>query len=173
MGQGWTSANVTELLARAGSDACRPEGLDAQYGFRDGLYYLSEDQAQAILDLRLHRLTALEQSKLIDEYQEILDEITELLEILASTERLLDVIRGELKSIRETYGDDRLTEIVSSHLDLSIEDLITEEDMVVTVSHHGYAKTQPVTDYQAQRRGGRGRAATAVKDEDFVEHLLV
>jgi DNA gyrase subunit A len=173
MGQGWTSANVTELLARAGSDACRPEGLDAQYGFRDGLYYLSEDQAQAILDLRLHRLTALEQSKLIDEYQEILDEITELLAILASTERLLDVIRGELKSIRETYGDDRLTEIVSSHLDLSIEDLITEEDMVVTVSHHGYAKTQPVTDYQAQRRGGRGRAATAVKDEDFVEHLLV
>ncbi len=173
MGEGWTSANVTELLARAGSDACRPEGLDAQFGFRDGLYYLSEEQAQAILDLRLHRLTALEQSKLIDEYQEILDEITELLAILASTERLLDVIREELRSIRETYGDDRLTEIVSSHLDLSMEDLITEEDMVVTVSHHGYAKTQPVSDYQAQRRGGRGRAATAVKDEDFVEHLLV
>lgn len=173
MAQGWTSANVTELLARAGSDACRPEGLDAQYGFRDGLYYLSEEQAQAILDLRLHRLTALEQGKLIEEYQEILDEIGELLAILASTERLLEVIREELKAIRETYGDDRLTEIVSSQLDLSVEDLITEEDMVVTVSHQGYAKTQPVSDYQAQRRGGRGRAATAVKDEDFVEHLIV
>ena len=173
MAQGWTSANVTELLARAGSNACRPEGLDEQYGFRDGLYYLSEEQAQAILDLRLHRLTALEQGKLIEEYQEILDEIAELLAILASTERLLEVIRGELRTIRETYGDDRLTEIVSSQLDLSMEDLITEEDMVVTVSHHGYAKTQPVSDYQAQRRGGRGRAATAVKDEDFVEHLIV
>ena len=173
MAQGWTSANVTELLARTGSNACRPEGLDEQYGFRDGLYYLSEEQAQAILDLRLHRLTALEQGKLIEEYQEILDEIAELLAILASTERLLEVIRGELRTIRETYGDDRLTEIVSSQLDLSMEDLITEEDMVVTVSHHGYAKTQPVSDYQAQRRGGRGRAATAVKDEDFVEHLLV
>ncbi len=173
MAQGWTSANVTELLARTGSDACRPEGLDAQYGFRDGLYYLSEEQAQAILDLRLHRLTALEQSKLIEEYQEILDEIAELLAILASTERLLEVIRAELRAIREAYGDDRLTEIVSSQLDLSVEDLITEEDMVVTVSHHGYAKTQPVSDYQAQRRGGRGRAATAVKDEDFVEHLIV
>jgi DNA gyrase subunit A len=173
MGQGWVSANVTELLARAGADACRPEGLDQQFGFRDGLYYLSEEQAQAILDLRLHRLTALEQGKLIEEYQSILDEITDLLDILGSTERLLNVIRGELKDIRERYGDDRLTEIVSSQLDLSIEDLINVEDMVVTVSHQGYAKTQPVSDYQAQRRGGRGRAATAVKDEDFVEHLLV
>ncbi len=173
MGQGWVSANVTELLARAGSDACRPEGLDEQFGFRDGLYYLSEEQAQAILDLRLHRLTALEQGKLIDEYQGILDEISDLLDILGSTQRLLNVIRAELKDIRERYGDDRLTEIVSSQLDLSIEDLINVEDMVVTVSHQGYAKTQPVSDYQAQRRGGRGRAATAVKDEDFVEHLLV
>ena len=173
MGQGWVSANVTELLARAGADACRPEGLDRQFGFHDGLYYLSEEQAQAILDLRLHRLTALEQGKLIEEYQGILDEITDLLDILGSIERLLNVIRAELKDIRERYGDDRLTEIVSSQLDLSIEDLINVEDMVVTVSHQGYAKTQPVSDYQAQRRGGRGRAATAVKDEDFVEHLLV
>ena len=156
MGQGWVSANVTELLARAGADACRPEGLDQQFGFRDGLYYLSEEQAQAILDLRLHRLTALEQGKLIEEYQSILDEITDLLDILGSTERLLNVIRAELKDIRERYGDDRLTEIVSSQLDLSIEDLINVEDMVVTVSHQGYAKTQPVSDYQAQRRGGRG-----------------
>ena len=173
MAQGWTSANVMELLSRAGSDACRPDGLPAQYGVRDGLYHLSEEQAQAILDLRLHRLTALEQAKLIEEYQGILDEITELLAILGSTERLLDVIRGELKEIRERYGDDRLTEIVSSQLDLSVEDLISVEDVVVTISHQGYAKTQPVSDYQAQRRGGRGRAATAVKDEDFVEHLLV
>jgi DNA gyrase subunit A len=173
MAQGWASANVLELLARTGSDACRPDGLPEQYGFRDGLYYLSDEQAQAILDMRLHRLTALEQGKLIEEYQGILDEIADLLAILASTERLLNVIRGELKDIRERYGDDRLTEIVSSHQDLTIEDLITVEDMVVTISHQGYAKTQPVNDYQAQRRGGRGRAATAVKDEDFVEHLLV
>jgi DNA gyrase subunit A len=173
MAQGWTSANVSELLARTGAGACRPEGLDERYGFRDGLYYLSDEQAQAILDLRLHRLTALEQSKLIEEYQTLLDEIADLLAILGSTERLLNMIRAELKDIRERYGDDRLTEIVSSQLDLSIEDLITVEDMVVTVSHQGYAKTQPVSDYQAQRRGGRGRAATAVKDEDFVEHLLV
>jgi DNA gyrase subunit A len=173
MGQGWASANVLELLARTGSDACRPDGLPEQFGFRDGLYFLSDEQAQAILDMRLHRLTALEQGKLIEEYQGILDEIAELLGILASTERLLEVIRGELKDIRERYGDDRLTEIVSSQLDLTVEDLINVEDMVVTVSHQGYAKTQPVSDYQAQRRGGRGRAATAVKDEDFVEHLLV
>ena len=171
--QGWTSANVMELLSRAGSNACRPDDLPEQFGVRDGLYYLSEEQAQAILDLRLHRLTALEQTKLIEEYQGILDEITQLLAILGSTGRLLDVIRGELKDIRERYGDDRLTEIVSSHLDLSVEDLISVEDVVVTISHQGYAKTQPISDYQAQRRGGRGRAATAVKDEDFVEHLLV
>ncbi len=173
MAQGWESANVMELLSRAGSDACRPEGLAPHYGVRDGLYHLSEEQAQAILDLRLHRLTAIEQGKLIEDYQGILDEIVELLAILGSTERLLGVIRGELKDIRERYGDDRLSEIVSSHLDLSVEDLISVEDVVVTISHQGYAKTQPVSDYQAQRRGGRGRAATAVKDEDFVEHLLV
>jgi DNA gyrase subunit A len=173
MSRGWTSANVAELLARTGSDACRPEGLPEQYGFRDGLYYLSEEQAQAILELRLQRLTALEQGKLLEDYQVILDNIAELLAILASTERLLDVIRGELKDIRERYGDARLSEIVTSHLDLTIEDLISIEDMVVTVSNMGYAKTQPVSDYQAQRRGGRGRAATSVKEEDFVEHLLV
>jgi len=173
MGRGWTSANVAELLARTGSDACRPEGLPEQFGFRDGQYYLSDEQAQAILELRLQRLTALEQGKLLEDYQSILDSIADLLDILGSAQRLLDVIRAELKDIRERYGDDRLTEIVSSHLDLTVEDLITVEDMVVTVSNMGYAKTQPVSDYQAQRRGGRGRAATAVKDEDFVEHLLV
>jgi DNA gyrase subunit A len=173
MGRGWQSANVEELLQRAGSDACRPEDLPAQFGFHDGLYYLSPEQAQAILDLRLQRLTALEQGKLIEDYQGILDEIASLGEILASDARLMDVIRGELKEIRERYGDARRTEIVSSQLDLTVEDLITEEDVVVTISHGGYAKTQPVAAYQAQRRGGRGRAATTVKEDDFVEHLVI
>jgi DNA gyrase subunit A len=173
MGRGWVSEGVQELLSRAGSDACRPDGLSDEFGFRDGLYYLSEEQAQAILDLRLQRLTALEQDKLLEDYQGILEEIADLQDILASHDRLLQVIRGELGEIRDTYGDDRRTEILSSHEDLSVEDLINEEDLVVTISHAGYAKTQPLTSYQAQRRGGRGRAATAVKDEDFVEHLLV
>jgi len=171
--QGWASGAVAELLTRAGSDACRPEGLGEEYGIRDGLYYLSPEQAQAILDLRLHRLTGLEQNKLIDEYQGILDQIADLQDILGSEDRLLSVIRAELIDIRDRYGDERRTEIVSSQLDLTVEDLIPEEDMVVTVSHQGYGKTQPLTTYQAQRRGGRGRAATSVKDEDFVEHLLI
>jgi len=173
MGRGWVSEGVQELLSRAGSDACRPDGLSLEFGFRDGLYYLSEEQAQAILDLRLQRLTALEQGKLLEDYQGILEEIADLQDILASHDRLLEVIRGELGEIRDNYGDDRRTEILSSHEDLSVEDLINEEDLVVTISHAGYAKTQPLTSYQAQRRGGRGRAATAVKDEDFVENLLV
>jgi DNA gyrase subunit A len=173
MGRGWQSEAVQALLARAGSDACRPDGLSEAYGFRDGQYFLSEEQAQAILDLRLQRLTALEQDKLLDDYQGILDEIADLQEILASKERLLQVIHDELAAIRADYGDDRRTEIMSSQEDLSIEDLINEEDLVVTISHQGYAKTQPLDSYQAQRRGGRGRAATSVKDEDFVQHLLV
>jgi DNA gyrase subunit A len=173
MGRGWQSEAVQALLARAGSDACRPDGLPDEYGFRDGMYFLSEEQAQAILDLRLQRLTALEQDKLLEDYQGILDEIADLQEILASKERLLQVIRGELAAIRADYGDDRRTEILSSQEDLTIEDLIHEEDLVVTISHQGYGKTQPLDSYQAQRRGGRGRAATSVKDEDFVQHLLV
>ncbi|HEX7034740.1 MAG TPA: DNA gyrase subunit A [Pseudomonadales bacterium] len=173
MGRGWASEAVQELLARAGSDACRPDGLSEEFGFRDGLYYLSEEQAQAILDMRLQRLTALEQGKLLEDYQGILDEITSLQEILASPQRLLEVIRGELIEIREAYGDERRTEILSTQEDLTVEDLINEEDLVVTISHLGYAKTQPLDSYQAQRRGGRGRAATSVRDEDFVQHLLV
>jgi DNA gyrase subunit A len=173
MARGWQSSNVEELLSRAGSDVSRPEDLAPEYGLRDGLYYLSPEQTQAILDLRLHRLTALEQGKLIEDYQSIIDEIASLREILASDERLMNVIRDELKDIRERFGDERRTEIVSSQLDLTIEDLITEEDVVVTISHGGYAKTQPITSYQAQRRGGRGKAATSVKEEDFVEHLLI
>jgi len=173
MGRGWASDGVRELLERAGSDACRPDDLPEEFGFRDGLYYLSEEQAQAILDLRLNRLTGLEQDKLIDDYQGVLDDIADLQDILDSSDRLLSVLKGELGEIREAYGDDRRTEIRSSHEDLSVEDLITEEDLVVTISHQGYGKTQPLDAYQAQRRGGRGRAATAVKDEDFVEHLLI
>ncbi|MGA1372988.1 MAG: DNA gyrase subunit A, partial [Pseudomonadales bacterium] len=173
MSRGWESAGVQLLLERAGSDACRPDGLDPAFGFRDGVYYLSEEQAQAILDLRLQRLTALEQDKLLEEYQGILDEIADLQEILASDTRLMDVIRGELEAVRQTYGDARRTEIRESHEDLTIEDLINDQDLVVTVSNDGYAKTQPLDAYQAQRRGGKGKAALSVKDEDFVAQLLV
>jgi len=173
MARGWGAGGVQELLERAGSTACRPEELGDEFGFIDGLYYLSEEQAQAILEMRLNRLTALEQDKLIDDYQTILDEIVDLEEILASPERLLQVLRDELIDARDTYGDERRTEIRSSHEDLSAEDLITQEELVVTISHQGYGKTQPLDAYQAQRRGGRGRAATTVKDEDFIEHLLI
>ena len=173
MGRGWMSENVRDLLARAGSDACRPDGLDDAYGLRDGLYYLSQAQAQAILDMRLHRLTALEQDKLVADYQAVLDDIADLRDILASTDRLQAEIRGELEALAETYGDPRRTEVQSTQQDLSMEDLITEEDLVVTISHKGYAKTQPLDVYQAQRRGGRGKVAATVRDEDFVENLLV
>lgn len=173
MARGWVSAGVQELLERAGSDACRPDNLGEEFGFRDGMYYLSVEQAAAILEIRLHRLTALEQNKLIEDYQTILDEIADLQDILGSAERLLSVLREELTEVLETYGDERRTEIISSMQDLSVEDLITEEELVVTISHQGYAKTQGLDVYQAQRRGGRGKAATTVKDEDFVEHLLI
>ncbi|SFM60108.1 DNA gyrase subunit A [Halopseudomonas yangmingensis] len=169
----WEPGAVIEMVERAGAESCRPDGLDEQYGMRDGKYYLSPEQAQAILELRLHRLTGLEQEKLLAEYQEILTRIGELLHILNSQERLMEVIVEELELVRDTYGDERRTEIVASRLDLTIADLITEEERVVTISHGGYAKSQPLTDYQAQRRGGRGKSATGVKDEDYVEHLLV
>ena len=139
----------------------------------EGFYHLSPEQAQAILDLRLHRLTGLEHEKLLAEYQEILLQIGELLKILGSAERLLEVIRDELEKIKADYGDERRTEITASRVDLTIADLITEEERVVTISHLGYAKSQPLDAYDAQRRGGRGKAATGVKDEDYVEHLLV
>jgi len=169
----WQPGSVVDMLERAGETACRPDELDDCFGLVDGLYRLSPTQAQAILDLRLHRLTGLEHEKLINEYKELLERIAELLEILGSHVRLMEVIREELEVILETYGDERRTEIVASRQDLTVADLITEEDMVVTISHSGYAKTQPLTDYQAQRRGGKGKAAAAVKDEDFVEHLLI
>ncbi len=175
MGQGWKPGHVLEMLERAGGpDACRPDDIDASFGLRDdGLYYLSGVQAKEILDMRLHRLTGLETDKLLKEYQEKLDLIRELMAILADPELLMKVIREELEEVRDQYGDERRTEIIASRMDLTNEDLIPEENVVVTLSHGGYAKTQPIDTYQAQRRGGRGKAATAVKDEDYVEHLLV
>ncbi|MEE4298079.1 MAG: DNA gyrase subunit A, partial [Pseudomonadales bacterium] len=176
-GQLWDAGVVEELVARAGAESCRPEGLEDHYGLVDDdgtmRYRLSPQQAQAILDLRLNRLTSMEQDKLIEEYTKLLDEIAEYLEILGDPTRLMAVIREELEEILEEYADERRTEITASQEDLSYEDLIAEEDMVVTVSNRGYAKSQPLTTYQAQKRGGRGKSATAVNDEDFVEHLLV
>ena len=173
LAQAWDPGEVMGMLERAGPEACRPEELEEQYGLREGHYYLSPAQAQAILELRLHRLTGLEHEKLLGEYQDKLREIADFLEILADPERLKMVIREELEEIVTEFGDERRTEITASQHDLTVEDLITEEDRVVTISHGGYAKTQPLSDYQAQRRGGMGKSATAVKDEDFVEHLLI
>ena len=173
LARSWTPGDVMTMLERAGADACRPDDLEPRYGLHDGQYHLSPAQAQAILELRLHRLTGLEHEKLLNEFQERLAEIADYLDILADPERLKLVIREELEEIVSEYGDERLTEITASQHDLTVEDLITEEDRVVTISHGGYAKTQPLTDYQAQRRGGTGKSATAVKDEDFVEHLLI
>ena len=169
----WAPGSVLDMLERAGEDACRPDDLEPQYGLREGNYHLSPVQAQAILDLRLHRLTGLEHEKLIGEYRELIDKIAELLKILGSYERLMEVIREELEALVAEYADERRTEIQASMQDLTVADLITEEDMVVTISHSGYAKTQPLTAYHAQRRGGKGKSATAMKDEDFIEHLLI
>ena len=167
----WSPGAVTGLLERAGSISTRPAGMDG--GLAEGAYRLSEVQAQAILEMRLHRLTGLEQGKIIQEYQELLERIADLGDILARPERLIAVIRAELIEMRDTYGDARRTEINRDHLDLTTEDLIEPQDVVVTLSHTGYAKSQPLSEYQTQRRGGRGKAATAVKDEDFVEKLFV
>ena len=169
----WRSGAVPELLARAGSLSTRPADLAPELGMTEAGYRLSEVQAQAILDMRLHRLTGLEQDKIIDEYKQLLESIQDLTDILTRPERLTDVVRAELLEIRAAYGDARRTEINRDHLDLTTEDLIEPQDVVVTLSHAGYAKSQPVTEYQTQRRGGRGRAATSVKDEDFVEKLFV
>ncbi len=169
----WEPGIVLEMLKRSGAEASRPEGLAPEFGLADGKYHLSEVQAQAILDLRLHRLTGLEQDKIFGEFKEILGAIDYLLAILGSYERLMQVIRDELVEMREQYGDARRTEIVSDHVDLSLEDLISEEDVVVTFSIAGYAKAQPVSAYTAQRRGGKGKTATAVKEEDAIDKLFV
>jgi len=169
----WNPGAVTGMLERAGATDTRPDGLEEGFGMLGGVYRLSEVQAQAILDLRLHRLTGLEQDKIFKEYQEILSKIKELSSILEDPDELLRVIRAELQEVRERYGDARRTEINKDHTDLSVEDLILPEEVVVTLSHGGYAKAQPTDVYQAQRRGGRGRSAARVKDEDFIDKLFV
>ncbi|MGB5254540.1 MAG: DNA gyrase subunit A [Sedimenticolaceae bacterium] len=169
----WQSGTVEAMLARAGADASRPEDLSRSFGLTDQGYRLTETQAQAILDLRLQKLTGLEQDKIINEFEEILDKIASLLEILSSPDRLMQVIKDELSDIRAQFGDERRSEIVVNQMDLTLEDLITEEDVVVTLSHQGYAKSQPIDAYRAQRRGGRGKMATTTKDEDFIEKLFV
>ena len=171
--QGWALGDVAEMLERAGDDAARPDWLEPEYGIRDGLYYLTEQQAQAILDLRLHKLTGLEHDKILSEYKDLLDVIAELLRILGSSERLMEVIREELEAIRDEFGDDRRTEITAASHDIDLEDLIEREDVVVTLSHEGYVKYQKLSDYEAQKRGGKGKSATKMKDEDFIEKLLV
>jgi|TARA_B110000196_G_scaffold316286_1_gene327377 DNA gyrase subunit A len=173
LAKGWGSKMILEMLGAAGAEASRPEGLEAELGLVDGVYHLSTTQAQAILDMRLHRLTGLEQDKILDEYREVLVDISKLLAILSDPDNLMAVIREELVKVKEEYGDERRTEILDTHLDLTLEDLITEEEMVVTLSHAGYAKTQQLDTYQAQRRGGKGKSATSMKDEDFIEHLFI
>ena len=173
MGRGWEPGAVTAMLKGAGDTDTRPDGLEGDFGLIDGKYHLSSVQAQAILDLRLHRLTGLEQDKIINEYKDLLGKIKELSNILANPDMLLDVIKAELADIRDVYGDERRTEIVQDHSDLSVEDLIPEEEVVVTMSHGGYAKAQPIDVYQAQKRGGRGRSAAKVKDEDFIDKLFI
>ena len=171
--QGWALGDVAEMLERAGDDAARPDWLEPEYGIRDGLYFLTEQQAQAILDLRLHKLTGLEHDKILSEYKDLLDVIAELLRILGSSERLMEVIREELEAIRDEFGDERRTEITAASHDIDLEDLIEREDVVVTLSHEGYVKYQKLSDYEAQKRGGKGKSATKMKDEDFIEKLLV
>ncbi|MGI9317239.1 MAG: DNA gyrase subunit A, partial [bacterium] len=173
LAQTWQSDAVSAMLGRSDSTMSRPDGLDPEFGmFEDG-YQLSPLQAQAILELRLHRLTGLEQEKIHQEYAEIIEQIMSLLEILRNPDRLMSIIREELEEIRDKYDDQRRTEIIDGEIDLSLEDLIPEEEVVVTLSHAGYAKSQPVSDYSAQRRGGKGRIATRTREEDFVKKMFV
>ena len=173
MGRQWRSAVVEEMLLRASSDASRPEGLAPEFGLSEQGYRLSDAQAQAILELRLQRLTGLEQDKIVGEYRDVMAKILDLLDILAKPERITEIIVGELTLIRDQFGDERRSEIVLHTQELGIEDFITPMDMVVTLSHGGYIKAQPLADYRAQRRGGRGKQAAAIKEEDFVDHLFV
>jgi len=169
----WESNVVVEMVKDAGSEISRPDNLQHEFGLHDDGYRLSPEQAQAILELRLQKLTGLEKDKILKEYSDLLRTITDLLDILSRPERLMKVIHDELKDIQDRYGDERRTEIVQTQKDLSMEDLITEEDVVVTLSHAGYAKSQPVNTYRSQRRGGRGKTATSVKDQDFIDKLFI
>jgi len=177
MARVWRSPVVEEMLRRASADAARPDGLPAEFGWRGDAkppgYRLSDVQAQAILELRLQRLTGLEQDKIVGEYREVMAQIVDYLDILAKPERVTGIIRTELTAIRDQFGDARRSEIVAQGVDLSMEDLIAPEEMVVTLSHGGYMKAQPVAEYRAQRRGGRGRQATATKEDDFIDRLFI
>ena len=169
----WESSVVVEMIKDADSEISRPDNLQHEFGLHDDGYRLSPEQAQAILELRLQKLTGLEKDKILKEYNDLLKMIVDLLDILSRPQRLMSVIHDELKDIKDGYGDERRTEIVQTQKDLSMEDLITEEDVVVTLSHAGYAKSQPVSTYRSQRRGGRGKAATSVKDQDFIDKLFI
>jgi DNA gyrase subunit A (EC 5.99.1.3) len=169
----WASGIVATLLERADAERSRPEELPEEFGMHGQEYRLSSEQAQAVLNLQLHRLTGLEQDKIVSEYQGLLEQIDDYLDILSSTQRLMTVIREELNDIKEQFADDRRTEILQDHLNLSAEDLITEEDVVVTVSHEGYVKSQSLETYKIQRRGGRGKSATKTKDADFIDQIMV
>lgn len=169
----WRSALVEQMLARATADRYRPDGLLPEFGLGQQGYRLSDVQAQAILELRLQRLTGLEQDKIVSEYREVIDLITDLLDILARPERISAIIVEELSSVKNQFGDPRRSEVVLNTAEIHIEDLIAPEDMVVTLSHGGYFKRQPLADYRAQRRGGRGKQATGMKDDDFIDRLFV
>ena len=169
----WEPGVVNEMLNRSGADVSRPDGISDEHGLNESGYRLSEVQAQAILDLRLQKLTGLEQNKIIKEYEELLILIIDLLDILSRPDRLMDEIRKELDFLKETYGDERRTVIIEDHQNLSMEDLINEEDVVVTMSHAGYAKSQHLDTYRSQRRGGKGKSATDIKEEDFIEKLFI
>jgi DNA gyrase subunit A len=169
----WQSALVGEMLARTAAEASRPEGLAAEFGFSAQGYRLADAQAQAILELRLQRLTGLEQDKIVTEYREVMAQIVDLLDILARPERITAIIGDELAAIKTQYGDARRSEIVYDTADIALEDLIVREDMVVTLSHTGYIKRQPLADYRSQKRGGRGKQAATIKDDDFVDRLFI
>jgi DNA gyrase subunit A len=173
----WRSALVEDMLKRAAAEAARPTGLAPEFGWqptgKPPGYRLSDAQAQRILEMRLQSLTALEQDKITTEYKEVMAQIADLLDILAKPARVTTIMRDELKSIRDQFGDKRRSAVVAHGTDLSIEDLIAPEDMVVTLSHGGYMKAQPVAEYRAQRRGGRGKQAAATKEDDFIDHLFI
>ncbi len=173
MAREWHSPLVQEMLSRVASDSARPEWLSPEFGLKANGYKLSEAQAQAILDMRLQRLTGLEQDKLVGEYKEVMDKIVDLLDILAKPERVTQIIGEEMEATKLQFGDARRSEIIQHGEDISLEDLITPQDMVVTLSHSGYFKAQPLEDYRSQRRGGRGKQAAATKEDDFIDNLFI
>ncbi len=175
MAKVWRSKLVEEMLARTTIDAkaFRPDGLAPEFGLSKKGYRLSDAQVQAILELRLQRLTGLEQDKIVSEYKEVMDRIANFVDILAKPERITEILTEELTAIKQQFGDKRRSEIVISTQDLSMEDLIAPADMVVTLSHSGYIKSQPLDDYHAQKRGGRGKQATGTKEDDFIDNLFI